>query len=59
MEIKKNEIRIIPENEMDEAYIEKVLCLTAKDQACFCKRIAPFCLDHAIAYLNITKEDSK
>ena len=38
MEIKRNRIEIVPENEIDEAFIEEVLGLKEEGESCACRR---------------------
>ncbi len=56
LELAKYSIRIIPENEADEVYLETVLNLPQVGNTAKAKRIAPFELSHAWAYLEIRKE---
>lgn len=57
--IERAGIKIIPENEQDEAYIEDTLGLKKKDDVIPCKRVAPSGLDLRIAYLKIKPEDGE
>lgn len=57
MEVTRYSIDIIPENETDEAYIEEVLGLKNKDDFVKAIRVAPFGLDHALAYIKLEKID--
>lgn len=51
MKVGRHGIKIIPESEKDEAYIESTLGLTVENQFIRLKRVAPFGLSTAIAYL--------
>jgi len=55
MEITRNSIRIIPEDEQDIAFIEDTLGLVKEDDFINLKRISPLGLD-VIAYLEAKKE---
>lgn len=57
VEYKKTSIQIIPENDQDEVYLERVLNLRKKGDKAIVERIAPFDLDHAWAYLEIKKTE--
>jgi len=52
-EIKKTSIRIIPENEEDEVYLESVLRLRKTGDCATVVRIAPYGLDSAWAYAEV------
>ena len=56
LEIGRYSIKIIPENEQDEAYIIDTLGLKKKDETVPLKRIAVMGIDTAIAYLEAKKE---
>lgn len=52
-------IKIVPENEQDDAYIEDTLKLKKKDDVIPCKRVAVHGLDLSIAYLEIKYKEGK
>lgn len=56
MEVDRYSIRLIPENETDEAYIEEVLGLRKKGDRAQATRVAPVGLDGALAFVEIEKE---
>lgn len=54
MEVKRSRIEIIPENKIDEAYIEEVLGLKEEGDTCVCRREDAMGLS-ALAYIYIEK----
>ena len=59
MVITKTSIRIVPDNEIDEAYLESVLGLENKGDSARAVRVAPFGRDLSLAYVEITKRSPK
>jgi hypothetical protein len=57
VEYRKESIEIIPEGDLDEVYLESVLCLHKKGDKAVATRMAPMGLDHAWAYLDIRKSE--
>lgn len=57
MEINRHRIRIVPENEMDVAYIEDTLGLKKEGDMISLKRISPIGLSFSLAYLEAKKEN--
>jgi len=49
-------IRIIPENDQDQVYLEAVLGLLKKGDRAIAERIAVIGLDTALAYVAVKKE---
>ena len=58
MEIKRDSIRIQPTEEIDEAYIEKVLGLFEEGDLCVVERVAPSGMQREIAYLKVRRAES-
>ena len=56
MNITRSGIKILPENDQDEAYIKDTLGLIEKDMSIKCVRKSPMGLPHAIGWLEIEKE---
>ena len=54
-EMRKTSIRIIPETELDEVYLENVLELREKGDRAVVERVAPYVLDSSWAYAEIKK----
>lgn len=55
MELNKTSIRIVPEDNRDEVYLESVLGLLKKDDSCKAVRVAPIGLNYIWAYLQIER----
>ena len=53
---KRDSIQIIPENEIDEAYIEEVLGLKQRGDTAVAVRVSPIGLDHTLAFVQILKK---
>ena len=58
LRVDRYSIKIIPESETDEAYIEEVLGLKESGSRTNVVRVAPIGIDHALAYVEIKAKTS-
>ena len=57
LRVDRYSIKIIPESEIDEAYIEEVLGMRGIGSKANTVRVAPMGLDHALAYIEVKRKE--